>query len=842
MKVSPAAATVPLLLLLLTWLSINSINSDAELFDRALGTLDHFAMAESALHRDVLNARSGMLRNYDPLVREVNALRDLVGQLRTTEAVNPEAAAALDHLATEVDRQEGLVERFKSDNALLQNSLAYFGRISAYLGASSGDGPLVPAVSSLAASILRLTLDTSPETAREVEDRVNEVARQLPPSGDTEAVQGLLAHARLLRDLLPATDGVVKALCSSQNKQVRASIRAMILQRQAASRTKARSFRLSLYTTSLLLLGVLVHLGLRLRMRAIILRRRAAFEHTIAGISTRFINSRPQELDAHVQQALAELSACIGADRAYVVLSGAPQQMHAWCREGIAYPPGWPDRAMTLLAQFEGGDDGIVHVPSIDRMPPGPGKDVLTAAGIHSWACATRAAPSKDGARSVLGFDALRPGRLTQYGELGLLRMALDAIANAIGRQHLERERSRMESRLQQARRMETVGALASGIAHNFNNIVGAILGYAEMASEYARPGDRSAGVLEEIRRAGERARELVDQILTFARRGDARRKPMSIQSLIAETTSLLRASLPATVEIALCGAPDDAIVSGEPAQLQQVIMNLCNNAAQATGNLGRIEIESEVHELSQARSLSHGDLAPGRYVSLAVRDAGRGMSRATLERIFEPFFTTRVSGNGLGLATTREIVREHGGAMNVRSAAGAGACFEVWLPRIAVGMTAPGEDVSMLPVGHGRTILVVEDDRERLLRDEEVLAALGYEPVGFTGANDALAACRASPERFDILMVGRLASTTAALGLAATLHESAPDLPLLLATPGTDEIGADALMTAGISEVLHWPLGFAEVAGALSRCVKVSQASGGITVVTRFSNLEITR
>jgi len=146
-----------------------------------------------------------------------------------------------------------------------------------------------------------------------------------------------------------------------------------------------------------------------------------------------------------------------------------------------------------------------------------------------------------------------------------------------------------------------------------------------------------------------------------------------------------------------------------------------------------------------------------------------------------------------------------------------------------------------MLPIGHGKTVLVVEDDRERLLRDEEVLAALGYEPVGFTGADDALAACRASPERFDALMVGHLASTTTALRLATALHEIAPSLPQLLATAATDEIGADALMTAGISEVLRWPLGFAEVAAALSRCVAMARSGSGVTPVTRFSNLEIT-
>ena len=140
--------------------------------------------------------------------------------------------------------------------------------------------------------------------------------------------------------------------------------------------------------------------------------------------------------------------------------------------------------------------------------------------------------------------------------------------------------------------------------------------------------------------------------------------------------------------------------------------------------------------ELTGARSLSHGELQPGRYVRLAVSDTGRGMDEATLARIFEPFFTTRSAGNGLGLATVREIVREHGGAMNVRSTPGEGSRFEVWLPGLATAGAALQLDAAAVPLGRGETMLMVANDSARLLRDEEMLAALGYEPVGFTDAD----------------------------------------------------------------------------------------------------------
>jgi CheY-like chemotaxis protein len=235
--------------------------------------------------------------------------------------------------------------------------------------------------------------------------------------------------------------------------------------------------------------------------------------------------------------------------------------------------------------------------------------------------------------------------------------------------------------------------------------------------------------------------------------------------------------------------------------------------------NTGRIEVETEVHEVADVRYLTHGELQPGRYVRIAVRDAGRGMDGATLARIFEPFFTTRSAGNGLGLATVREIVREHGGTMSVTSTPGEGSRFEVWLPCLATAGPASEADPPEFSLGRGETVLMVADDSARLLRDEEMLAALGYEPVGFTAIDVALAACRATPERFDALVVGHLGSVASSLELAAALHEAAPHLPIVLATKSTEQIGADTLMAAGIADVVHWPIVAAEIAAALNHC-----------------------
>jgi CheY-like chemotaxis protein len=231
----------------------------------------------------------------------------------------------------------------------------------------------------------------------------------------------------------------------------------------------------------------------------------------------------------------------------------------------------------------------------------------------------------------------------------------------------------------------------------------------------------------------------------------------------------------------------------------------------------GSIRVTAEQKDVRAFLALSHGELTPGLYVCLAVNDTGRGFDEGVAQRLFEPFFTTRLAGTGLGLATVREIVRDHEGAMNVQSKPGYGSRFEAWLPATRAGGTVMAGS-AMLPLGHGETILVVESEQERLLRDEEMLAALGYEPVGFQLSADALAAYSATPGRFDIILISHAPQTQSGLDLARALHEFAPRQPLILATAPTIDISVDALAEVGISEVLRRPLSNIELAAALAR------------------------
>ncbi|MBK5959256.1 hypothetical protein CCR97_13710 [Rhodoplanes elegans] len=815
MKATAAVTAVLLLLLLLTGLWLRGLDLDTSRYGTSLRTLDEVAMAERALQRDVVTARAGLLRNYDSLSAAVSRLDDAVAKLRDAAIDDSERMAAIDDLERLIARQGTLVERFKSSNALLQNSLSYFGLFSARLAASDRNGPVIAATTSLAAAMLNLTLDTSPDAAAAVKQRLDAL-RALRSPDNEDAIHAVSAHGEMLHATLPATDALVKEVVSLPVDRAREALAAIVVRRQDEARASANRSRALLFAISVLLVAALVQLGRLLHRRASELRSLAAAEHVIAGVSTRLVGSRPDEIDDGIVGALEAFAGIFGADRAYVVTAGSPPEIHRWARPGLDFPSGWPEQAIGLGAWLNAGAARSISLPQFDRLPPGPDRTLLSAVAPKGWFCT----PSTNGWSRLLGYDAVRSESLSESVDGVLGRMAFDVVANALDRQQAEQERVRLEAILQRARRMETLGAFASGIAHNFNNIVAAILGYAEIAGAQAERGTRLARSLAEIQRASERARDLVDQILTFGRRGEMPRTWVSVTTLVDEARSLLAASLPAHVRLDVRITESAGAVLGDPVQLQQVVLNLCNNAAQAMDGDGRIVLEAGL----QVRMTSLRDdgiaLAPGPWVLLSVSDTGRGMSAATLERIFEPFFTTRPEGNGLGLATVREIVREHGGTVIASSTRGVGSRFEVWLP--SAGQEDCDAVSSRTPVGHGEgeTVLLISPEREHLLHDEEMLAALGYEPVGFADPTAAVAGDGAVPSRFDLALVCQPDGSRTAADAAAMLHRLAPELPIVVAIHSAIESGSASVTRAGICDIVHYPLVSDELAETLARCI----------------------
>ena len=268
--------------------------------------------------------------------------------------------------------------------------------------------------------------------------------------------------------------------------------------------------------------------------------------------------------------------------------------------------------------------------------------------------------------------------------DIARLRTAAEIFAYAIARERNESEREALQARLNQSQRLEALGTLAGGIAHEFNNILGAMLGYGEMAQAASQKGSAAWRYVGQIMKAGERAQNVVEQVLAFGRRREREHKPIRAEPVVAEAIELIRASFPA-ISIRTDLKAGSASIRGDPTELQQVVMNLGTNAAQAMDGRGALQVELEAFESIEGLTLSHGNLPKGPYVRLVVRDTGHGMDQATIERIFEPFFTTKPvgQGTGLGLSTVHGIVTEHGGAINVRSHPGRGTTFKVYFPRI---------------------------------------------------------------------------------------------------------------------------------------------------------------
>jgi signal transduction histidine kinase/CheY-like chemotaxis protein len=816
------------LLLVLTYLLLRGATPDAALYERRLRAIDALILNQAALQRDVLRASHGLLLNYDPLVATVRTLREVAEDLRGAAAAKGASSSLIEGIAKQLDEQEALVEEFKSSHALLRNSLTYFGHLSRELGMSTSQAgeDIALVVGRLANSVFRFVGGSADdaETA-EVAALLDKLSILAAPAALRDDVTALRAHGDLILRTLPAVDGILARLLATRVSADAGALRDLFVEEHRRAERLAWIFRVLLYLASVALLVYLSHLYVRLRANARTLKARSDFEHLIAGISAQLIDTPLDRTGEGVRQGLELLGRHTGVDRAYVVLKAADEasdgRSHTWCREENDASDGWPDDALAIGSTWSEKAyerHGCIDVPSVQALPAGEEKAKLTERGIRSWLCVPMwYAGNRVG---LLGFDAVAAEKRWANDDIALLRTISEVFAGALGREQAEREKQTLESRLRHAQRMEALGTLAGGIAHDFNNILAAILGYAEMALGRLRRDSREWQHVQEVRKAGERARDIVDRILAFSRRSEHRQRPVRMRPLLEETAGLLEASLPSTVTLRTSLPDADAIVLGEPSRLQQVVMNLCTNAAQAMAGQGVIDVALDLVELDTARTLSHGALAPGRYVRLTVRDNGHGMDAATLERIFEPFFTTKAvgTGTGLGLAMVHGIVSDHGGAMNVRSSPGAGSSFEAYFRQAEA---LPAEDDSSgapLPLGQGEAILLVDDERPLVLLGEEMLASIGYEPVGFDESSAALAAFRADPDRFDLVLTDELMPEMTGTELATALHEIRPDLPIILMTGHGGRVGPRELHATGIREVLKKPLLSADLAKGLAR------------------------
>ena len=418
-------------------------------------------------------------------------------------------------------------------------------------------------------------------------------------------------------------------------------------------------------------------------------------------------------------------------------------------------------------------------------------------------------------------------GRVIGLGKVGSVRI-IGMLKDVTGRKRAQAERERLNEQLRDAQKLEALGTMAGGIAHDFNNILGAILGHGELALADARHNGRIAKRLQAIIDAGQRGKALVEQILTFARRGVRKRQALQLWPVVQEVRDLLSGSVPAGVRIVLENDDPTIAVLGDATRVHQLLMNLVTNALQAMPDGGSLTLRLTRESVVEAPRLNHGSLDPGTYAVLTVRDTGTGMTPAVQARIFEPFFTTKGhgKGTGLGLALVRAIVADHGGAIHVQSAPGTGTQVDVYLPLAAAAGQQSAATDSALPHGDGRIVMVVDDDRALLEMTEEMLARLGYEPVGYETPGAALKALRAHPDRFDLVLTDESMPGLDGSELAEHIRELRPDLPVIVVSGyGGPDLHRRAL-AAGARAVLSKPYDSSTLAQALAEALEARAAS----------------
>lgn len=379
-------------------------------------------------------------------------------------------------------------------------------------------------------------------------------------------------------------------------------------------------------------------------------------------------------------------------------------------------------------------------------------------------------------------------------------------------RKQYEQERTKLEAQLMQLQKMETIGTLAGGIAHDFNNILTPILGYTEMALEEVEEDNTLRFDIEQINHAAVRAKDLVQQILTFSRQMDVEKKPSDLKKIIEEVLNLVRASVPKNIKITTDLSAGCGTVLVDATQIHQVLMNLCTNAAHAmTPEGGDLFIGLKEVELDAAKVKKFNNINPGVYANITVGDTGIGMDKQTMQRIFEPFFTKKEVGvgSGLGLAVVHGIINSYRGVITVDSAPGKGTIFEIYLPRFSDAKEIEiSEEFLKTGMEH---IMFVDDEEEVTFIGKKMLESLGYSVTIRTDGYKAFQEFKEHPGEYDLLVTDQVMPGLLGTNLAAKFRQLNPKLKVIIITGAKESINEKIIEDYKIDELLLKPLKISE-------------------------------
>ena len=376
-------------------------------------------------------------------------------------------------------------------------------------------------------------------------------------------------------------------------------------------------------------------------------------------------------------------------------------------------------------------------------------------------------------------------------------------------RKKVEAEKKSLEKQLQHSQKMETIGTLAGGIAHDFNNMLGIIIGSTELALESINYDDPVGKYLNKILTASTRAEEMVKRLLSFSRLADSEKRPINLKNTLDESLKLLRSSLPTNIEIRRNIPDENFSIMANNTQMNQVIINLCNNAAHAMDRFGGIlQVGMENLTLSEGHT-DFADLPPGEFVSLSVSDNGHGIDPKIMDRIFDPYFTTKEAGKGtgMGLAMVHGIVKNHGGGIKVTSELGKGTRFDIIFPIINAKVTEvsiPSRAVS--PRGKER-ILVVDD--EEMIADTMrlILEQLGYEVTSYYNSQKAFEEFNLKPHKYDLIITDMIMPDMTGDIFSRKVRNIRTDIPIIISTGYNEKIDIEKAKELGVRDILTKPV-----------------------------------
>jgi PAS domain S-box-containing protein len=389
-------------------------------------------------------------------------------------------------------------------------------------------------------------------------------------------------------------------------------------------------------------------------------------------------------------------------------------------------------------------------------------------------------------------------------------------------RKHAEDDQRKLELQLRQAQKMEAIGTMAGGIAHDFNNILMAMIGYTELAKDEEDIENRD-DCLAQVLKACQRAKDLVNQILTFSRTREMEKQPVQINPVIKEGLKLLRSSIPSTIEIRQEIEVKPAVVIADPTQIHQVLMNLGTNATHAMRVKGGILDVSLTHEkIDKERISGIPGLAPGWYAKLIVRDTGHGIDPAIMDKIFEPFFTTKQQGEGtgLGMSVVYGIVKSCGGAIDVVSEPGNGTTISVYLP-LAESSKTVKRDVSTEIHGGIERVLLVDDEVTLVDLGERMLRSLGYQVTTRTSSIEALELFRSRNADFDLVLTDMTMPNMTGAELAKEMLAIRPDIPIILCTGYSEIMTEEKARDIGVRSFIMKPLTRKDIGKAIHEALK---------------------